>query len=175
MKVDENDKATDRFLHDEVLALSVIAAFARAHIYAQGALTKDRALVRSDLKRRLRSLRQAYECPVSEETHLDTISHLAEEMSVAHTSSLKGGRFRIGPAQKALNLYLKYLWALGWIPAPPHCPLDANILGKLSECRGIAWTQIDDIDVYRDCIAAVKKATNGKSIPEWEVDIWGEA
>jgi hypothetical protein len=39
--------------------------------------------------------------------------------------------FRVGTAQKALNLYLKYLWCLGEIKTPPHCPFDRGIIQML--------------------------------------------
>lgn len=45
--------------------------------------------------------------------------------------------FRIGSAQKALNLYRKYLWCLGYIPFPPHCPFDATIIDQLPVCQKI--------------------------------------
>jgi hypothetical protein len=49
---------------------------------------------------------------------------------------------RIGLAQKALNLYLKYLWCLGEIHEPPHCPLDSIVLGQVPGCKDVRWTLI---------------------------------
>ena len=37
---------------------------------------------------------------------------LSEGLSEDHADILAGKRFRVGTAQKALNLYLKYLWCL---------------------------------------------------------------
>ena len=86
------------------------------------------------------------------------------------------GRFRIGRAQKALNLYLKYLWAFGWIPPPPHCPFDSVVLRELSlpKKHDIPWTKMDDVDVYRAWIEAAKRKakTCGLCLPRWEVKTW---
>lgn len=50
---------------------------------------------------------------VAEEHHIKNIVSLSEKLSKEHAGALVNGRFRIGVAQKALNLYLKYLWCLG--------------------------------------------------------------
>jgi len=74
---------------------------------------------------------------------------------------------------------LKYLWCLGDIPVPPHCPIDRGIIDQLDipkqERKKYDWTKLDKIEDYRHLIGlCCKKAKMGKreSIAEWELAIW---
>jgi hypothetical protein len=84
-----------------------------------------------------------------------------------------GQRFRIGSAQKALNLYLKYLWCLGLIARPPHCPFDYRILAKLPTCN-VKWTQLDSIVKYKEIVGEAEQLAKGKrlSLADWELEEW---
>jgi hypothetical protein len=68
--------------------------------------------VRDVLSSRLQVLASGYSSPVGDVAHCSAIEALAESMSRAFhgRNVLREDRFRIGVAQKALNLYLKYLW-----------------------------------------------------------------
>ena len=48
----------------------------------------------------------------------------------------------IGIAQKAVNLYLKYMWCFGWIPEPPHCRIDRTVLEAVDDQDD--WTKMDE-------------------------------
>lgn len=109
---------------------------------------------------------------VTEEKHLANILELTDTLTSKFSYCLKNGRFRIGIAQKALNLYLKYLWCVGLIPLPPHCPFDSIIIGHLSECRDLNWTAIDTIEDYTNLVNAARRKTDTKQIAEWELGIW---
>src|SRR5215467_3622009 len=80
------------------------------------------------------------------------------------------------PAQKALNLYLKYLWCTGEIRTPPHCPIDGGVIKKLgADLAGVPWTKLDNIEKYKELIAAGEKiAANKKreSLADWELICW---
>ena len=78
-------------------------------------------------------------------------------------------RIRIGSAQKALNLFLKYLWCIGEAPEPPHCPFDFQIISKLPPAVRCNWTELDSIETYRALVAAAKTAAAGQSLAEWEL------
>lgn len=82
---------------------------------------------------------------------------------------------RIGAAQKALNLYLKHLWCLGEIPEPPHCPIDAVVLGKVPVCDKVRWTLMKTIEEYRDVIEKAKKAAKGVPLAQWELSLYNES
>lgn len=158
------------FLQGEALANSVISALAtraaEARIYQPNLNKADeskKAQFKIDLKRLLLELSTDYTRPVCDGLHVANISHLSEEMSVRHGDILLRGKFRIGVAQKALNLYLKYAWALNLIPvAPPHCPFDRAILGRLSVAccmtGGICnWTSMDSIACYESWVEEARK------------------
>jgi len=112
---------------------------------------------------------------VSEEKHTSNIKTFADEISARYGNILSGGRFRIGIAQKLLNLYLKYRWVLGLAAKSPlHCPFDYRIISQLSvvEPRCIKWTKCDHIGCYQSWVDAARKKA-GKSIAEWELKAWG--
>ena len=178
-------KATDTFLENEALTLSVMAAISRGTpTYDGGASDTEKKDIRRDLKCLLRSIGERYETVVSEEDHIGHIVSVSDKISNLHKSRLYKScatgkrRLRIGRAQKALNLYLKYLWTFGWIPPPPHCPFDSIVLGRLRlpEKYQIPFTQMDDIEVYRGWVEAAKNAakTEKISLPLWEVRVWNE-
>jgi hypothetical protein len=79
---------------------------------------------------------------------------------------------RFGTSQKAFNLYLKFLWRLGYIPAPPHCPVDGVILRS----AGISgsWTQSNSSAEYLRWINALRQHAGPKSLAEWEYGEWNQ-
>lgn len=160
------------FLHSEFLTLTVMGTFQRNRIYADGVTEKDRKTLQESLKRKLVELSANYANPVSDSVHEANIEKLANQLSTEHAPVLNG-RFRIGSAQKALNLYLKYLWCIGEIPTPPHCPFDLQIIQLLPfEFHGIKWTKLDDMGVYRKLVAAAKTCAAPATLAEWELAAW---
>jgi hypothetical protein len=89
---------------------------------------------------------------------------------------LNGGTLFFGVAQKALNLYLKYLWC--WDPnfIPPHCPFDDKIikaLGALPVGVDTKWTTSNSVPSYRAWVAAARTiAGTNQSLAEWELEVW---
>ncbi len=164
------------FILSEMAALSVRAAFARAGIYRKGVPDKEsiRKPVHRTLKAYLGNKRREYESGVLESRHLENIEALSRVMADSHGELLRGGVLRIGPAQKALNLYLKYMWCLGQIGTPPHCPIDARILEKAPEVRDVKWTAIDSVGEYMRCIRALRSIAGTESLAEWECRQWNE-
>jgi len=105
------------------------------------------------------------------------------QMPDQESGILAGGRLRIGIAQKVVNLYLKYLWTMGWIEEPPHCPFDGIIIEKLkaelsfSGCfEDYAWTKLDCMKKYGTLVAVANdKAKNaGQSLAEWECAVFNK-
>jgi hypothetical protein len=104
----------------------------------------------------------------SDDLHMQFIVETADQLSDAHCVALHNGRFRIGIAQKLINLHLKYLWTAALIPEPPHCPLDGII-------RDIAnleydWTSSDSIDDYKCAIYALKHVATPRTLSVWELE-----
>src|SRR5258706_4888538 len=93
----------------------------------------------------LDDLETTYNSGVSEAEHLQNIEMLANSLSVMHGPALYGGRYKIGIAQRALNLCLKYWWCMDRIPCPPHCPFDEKMITELRS-KGYScpdWTELD--------------------------------
>lgn len=88
-------------------------------------------------------------------------------LSTELKSFLFNGRFRIGIAQKLVNLHLKYLWVADVISEPPHCPLD----GIVRDLAGINynWTRNDSISEYKDAITSLRKIATPRSLSAWEL------
>ncbi len=97
-------------------------------------------------------------------------------MSIEFGQILKSNRFRIGTAQKILNLYLKYLWVLGWIPEPLHCPFDSIVITELGLDPGIKFTKFDSGEDYRRLVTmAAQNAKDAElSIAQWELKLWNQ-
>lgn len=137
-------------------------------VYAVNADTK---LVRDVVATKITSIVADYRKPVTEERHLENIAALADLTSSMIGKHLHNGRFRIGTAQKALNLYLKYLWCADLAALPPHCPIDYLIL-QLAGVTGVKWTTVDSITDYAEWIKRIKAVALHQPIAEWELGVW---
>lgn len=169
-----------KFLIDQAIVNSIGAAFQHAGVYVKGLKDNDdrKDGLRKALAENLCSLGPTYRRAVTEEKHCQNIVNLADTLTEEHKDSgvLRDGRFRIGIAQKALNLYLKYLWCLGDIQTPPHCPIDRRIIDRLNlkwkDRRKYDWTKLDDIEKYRTLIHKCREEARDKSLAEWELKEW---
>ena len=165
----------EEFLRQTALYNAIGAAFQRALIYGDGIDDGLKDQLKRDLEGHLRRIETQYQRNVSSEKHLQTIAGVAKEMSDKHAHILKNGRFRVGIAQKAVNIYLKLLWCYGWIPEPPHCPIDSIVLAEVGD-RRTKWTKMDDIEDYRTAIervqAYIRQAGSMMSLSKWELCVW---
>jgi hypothetical protein len=166
------------FVERELIATSINSAFQRASVYADGGYADcDRVALRDELIKKLKAVAKKYENGVSSDRHTQNIKTIADDLTAQFKGKglLREDRFRIGIAQKALNLYLKYLWCLGKIPTPPHCPFDSGIIAALGEPR--KWTQLDSPEEYQALVDAGKrkiKETGHASLSDWELDQWNK-
>lgn len=161
-----------KFLRDQYHAMVLQATVQRAGIYEPAAAEFERAGFRAGLRSALEAVAPRYASSVDDATHTVNIGALADLMSRDHGAALRGGRFRIGPSQKALNLFLKYLWCSDTIPMPPHCPFDAVILSQMPMVSGIAWTRLDSISEYQRIVAAAREQAGAVSLAEWELALY---
>jgi|SRR5208337_3033874 len=161
------------FLADEFFSMTLMATVQRGRLYREGSSEDSREAFRRALRSRLERLREQYAAGVSEDQHLANIENLANELS--GSDALKERRFRIGSAQKALNLYLKYMWCSGRVATPPHCPFDSVVLSRLPSCRNVRWTQLDSLDAYKQLVQEARKAAGGNSLAEWELRLYNDA
>jgi len=107
---------------------------------------------------------------VSEAEHITFIAEVAEGLSSQLAQYLHNGRFRVGVAQKLVNVHLKYLWTADFCPEPPHCPID----GIIRDAAGINyfWTRSDSIEEYKNAIVNLKEFSKakGKTLAQWELE-----
>lgn len=163
------------FLRRECFALTLGATAQRAHLYQSGTSEALRRAFQASLRTLLEDIAESYRTPVGEDAHVASLERVASALSKKHADVLADGRFRIGTAQKALNLYLKYLWCLGEVPEPPHCPIDAVVLRHVPACKDVRWTRIDSIEEYRRIIGCAKIAAKGVSLAQWELVLYSAA
>jgi len=163
------------FLHDQALLGAITASLQRSSVYKPGVSETNRAALRKALRTSLVETVRSYTMPVSEETHVNNISALAQRVSAECGPCLADGHLRIGIAQKALNLYLKYLWCYGCIPTPPHCPFDSRVISRLPNQTSVCWTRLDDLDAYRSLVRAAEQVAGGQSLSIWELHAYQRA
>jgi hypothetical protein len=167
------DSNQDQFLRDEFFSLTLMGTVQRAHVYAKDSTEKARKPFQGALRAELERLENEYREPVGEETHVQNILRLSSHLSSNHAKILQNGCFRVGLAQKALNLYLKYLWCLGIIPEPPHCPFDSLVISRLRDYHGPkSWVFLKTEDQYRALIRAAKATAEGVSLATWELKLY---
>jgi hypothetical protein len=129
---------------------------------------------RDRLAELVRECARQYTTVVDDGKHVDNIAQISSVLSSEFAPILRAGRCRIGTSQKALNLYLKYLWCLGKLDAPPpHCPIDRNIL----QAAGIEgkWTELDSCKEYMQWIGRLRECAKAKGygqLQEWELGEW---
>ena len=177
----------DEFLKQEIFALTVMGALGRNPTYRKNVGADEKQAFRKCLRRCLSSRLEEYRAkPVCDSRHVANIEALSSTLSEHYQEIMVGGKFRIGTAQKALNLYLKYGWALRIIPEPPHCPIDSNVLAKIEKCPRSAgcqicpnktWTTICITHEYLHFVQKAREAANahGQSLARWELEVWKAA
>jgi len=181
MNYNYNDKR-DEFLIAELMQFTISASFQTRNeyfpIYNYECLDLNTAKnLRNDIKDFLFQYVNNYK-PIDEKGHIDKIKELSDIISRKYNKILNNGRFRIGISQKIINLFLKYMWTIGKIDMPFHCPID-NII-KTKVIKGIKnitlkdWTEFDTINDYLDYIEIIrlKSIEANISIAEWELENW---
>lgn len=163
------------FLRQTALFNAIGAAFQRATIYADGCEGTSKDQLKRDLECRLRKIENEYCIAVSSNEHFHTIAGLARDLSKRYGHILHESVFRVGTAQKAVNIYLKLIWCYGWIPEPPHCPIDSIVLAEIGDHQ-TKWTRMKDIADYLTAINTIRahlgRIKSTLSLSQWELDVW---
>lgn len=161
------------FIDAELFQLTLGAVARRGRVYRSGLSEDKRRPVHDSLRELLLDLSRQYEtAAIGDDRHRENIGQIAETVTTRHTAVLHEDRFRIGSAQKALNLYLKYRWCLGKIPMPPHCPFDAYVLRAIPGWKTRSWTALDSIEEYADLVAAARAVAGDQSLAHWELTVY---
>ncbi len=163
------------FLRNEFFSMSLLAATRRANIYTNDVPESARRELHAILHQHLEELSATYQGDVAEVEHVKNIEFIANSVTRQFSEILAEGKFRIGPAQKVLNLYLKYLWCAGYIVRPPHCPIDAIILAKAKVKASTPWTKMSSIPEYEEVIEKLKKVAANEPLAEWELRVYNQS
>ena len=167
----ENDKK--RFLCYELGLLSLKAALStrdgEAPVYAKGVKIHQRKKEKKVFRSVLETLEAIYaKGDITEDRHIEFIQKTADDVSEKLKNKLHNERFRIGVAQKLINLHLKYLWATGFIQEPFHCPIDGIIRDRAR--ISYDWTTNDSIEEYKKAIEELRKEAGDRSLSVWELE-----
>src|SRR5664280_1058689 len=161
-----------RFLDNNLFSLTLMATTQRGKVYRANATEAERAALREGLRGALADLTPTYKNAVSDSDHVANIDALCKRLTEPYGSVLAGGKLRVGSAQKALNLHLKYMWCLGRIAMPPHCPIDSIVLVNIPGCGSIRWTHLDSLNEYRDLISKARSVAGKESLAVWELRLY---
>jgi hypothetical protein len=149
---------------------AIQAALQRNKTYKESCSYEARDRFRAELAKQISSEKLRYVEPVLEAQHCEVIERISDSVSRQCGQCLVNERLRYGTTQKAFNLYLKFLWRLGKVATPPHCPVDRVVLAE----AGIygAWTKCDSESQYLEWIRGIKKKADPLGLAEWEYRIW---
>lgn len=161
-----------KFIKSEIYILAWNGSVQHNTIYKLDCSTNDRSQFKKDMILYLENyIIKKYFKRNSEEDHHNNIVILKEYAEKIGKNILLNKSYKIGTAQKLLNLSLKYFWCLGYIEQPPHCPIDRIILNKVG-INNIAWTQINTIQDYKNTIINIKKKIKRSDLSQWELEIF---
>ncbi|WP_271425193.1 hypothetical protein [Aequorivita sinensis] len=158
------------FLKNEIWMLTFGGAFQRNKVYAEKVSEKQREVFRKELRNYFeKEILPAYDNGVEHDEHCAMIEKIVADSS-KYKSILSKERLSVGTAQKLLNLVLKYYWCLGWLPEPPHFPIDSRIQTYLPVKSKMSWTKIKSMDEYQGIIdCARRELKDGESLARWEL------
>lgn len=164
----------DKFIENEILLISFFSAFGHARIYDKKKFSEDKkAKFRKYLGNILKNIKSDYiSQKVNDKKHIENIIKISREIPQEYKKILRDNEFRIGICQKLFNLYLKYLWVIGWIKEPPHCPFDSRVISKLNIKNKPRYTNIKKIKEYKMLVKAAKEKSGKKSIAQWELELF---
>lgn len=161
------------FIKREFWILAWNASVQRSRLYMDKTEEKQRLEFRENAIRVMgAAIFPLYESKVDESLHYENLQTISDRVSVIGGDLLSDAGYKIGVAQKAFNLILKYYWCAGLIAEPPHCPVDRIILGKTALKDSLNWTQIVSIEEYKRAVGHIRTVAHkaGLSIAQWELN-----
>ncbi|MCW0131865.1 hypothetical protein [Burkholderia pseudomallei] len=161
------------FIVNELMVLAWAASVQRADIYKNEPKPTDSQIqrFRKSIFNFIQNILPQYVAGCDEHAHIANLLALAEHASAVGVEILADGRYRVGVAQKLLNLALKYFWCGGFIAKPPHCPVD-RIMLEMGGSTNICWTQMRSIDEYLLAIRELRHCADAErqSLADWELN-----
>lgn len=163
------------FLNNEFWVLTFGAAFQRVSIYSVASTSRDRDILKLGIRTKIEDMVEEKYSGImvdGSKDHMNNLVELKEWIDEVFPTILHNFEITLGVVQKLLNMYLKYSWTAGWIPEPPHCPFDRIILGKLKFKKTPSWTKMNTIEEYEGFVDAAYTKAAGKSLAQWELEVF---
>ncbi|MDR8402236.1 hypothetical protein NE850_38625 [Paraburkholderia sp. USG1] len=159
------------FIVNELLVLAWAASVQRANVYKKGQKPSDVQKFRRAVLDFVQALIPKYVDGCEEQAHSRNLQLLCQHATTKGAAILIDGTYRLGVAQKLLNLILKYLWCSGLIAEPPHCPVDRIVLDLGRVSREICWTRMESLDEYLLAIRSLSNCAIAEqsSLAHWEL------
>ncbi|MCK5385071.1 MAG: hypothetical protein KAJ29_05790 [Alphaproteobacteria bacterium] len=167
-----------RFIGYELGLLTIKAALSTRDknntIYKSSVKEHQKKPAKNAIRDVLTEIEVKYETMLSEKQHVQYISDTATNLTNKIGQYLRNDEFRIGIAQKLINLHLKYLWCSNVISEPPHCPIDGIIRDKVKVEYpefNYDWISSNSIDEYRLAAAILRQQAESKkqTVAQWEL------
>jgi len=162
-----------RFISYELRLLTINAALSTRDknypIYKASVKTHQRTEPKKAIRKVLCELEEKYKKNPLPGIHIEYITETADGLTKNIGKYLHKDRFRIGIAQKLINLHLKCLWCSGVIQEPPHCPID-GIIRDIAKLK-FDWIISDDIEEYKTAIESLTQIAKRKNetLAQWEL------
>lgn len=150
------------------LSSAIKAAVQRNKFYIGGAPRRD---IRDFWKEQLLELQGIY---VQERTVADYESDITNLRAALNAQFPGCLSCRISHAQKSIGVFLKHLWCMEEIPAPPLCPVDSRILRVAGAAYpDTNWGYVNTLEEHQAKVAVLVEAKNqaspNLSLAEWEL------
>lgn len=161
------------FVINELMVLAWAASVQRADVYKAAPNPADSQVLkfRKGVFNFIQDLIPQYVNGCDEQTHIENLQALVDHATAMGSPILAGKVYRIGVAQKLLNLVLKYIWCSGFIAKPPHCPVDRIVLKMGEASTDICWTQMRSMDEYLLAIRELRRRADAELqlLADWEL------
>ena len=167
-----------QFVVEQGLISSINAAVRRVHIYEnRNKVSKKKYHLKKDEMRKdfakaiIKAASKLISTQSDQENALIKAVETVVEKLKNHKNIFTAGQPSFGIAQKALNLFLKYLWCLNISKHPLHCPIDSQILAKINwkkkgesgSTKTWPWFNKDDYKLAIELIRKEYKNTKSQS------------
>ena len=162
------------------MARGIAAATQHNSLYRFGLSLEGKNEAKETWRNFLQSLMERYITIQSEETYEKDIIALKDLMNSKHSKAFNATQhikyktdpgFRLSHAQKSISVFLKHLWCMDKVAAPPQCPVDRIILETAGKrYKDTKWGYVNAIEEHRTKIDFLKDAKNtDQSLAEWEL------
>ena len=162
------------------ISKSINASVGRNPTYSSGLNSIDKIEFKNYWRVQLVKIGVLFETERDEKYYLSQVESLTGLMNSKFRDMLNPQRsnyeagFRVAHAQKSISVYLKHLWCMGEIPAPPCCPIDRIISLRANVKLEVSWTRMNSIDQVKRALDEFRQLAKNdrKLLCDWELDLF---